>query len=165
MSIADELDKIFEQRVFRTKAQGLMLRRLAHLFFEGFVAYVGANPNVWNKPNGKVGGQRVKLGEGQGDEFKPTVWTHLAVSLGAIEFSIAYTLSCRESGSAYEIIVPVVIRAIDDGYLVTFGRLDEEFLVSRIEDLEGRFDSVYAAIIEGLKPLVDPNSVILHKVK
>ena len=104
MAIADDLDTAFDQYLVKSNAQGFMLRRLAGSFSDGFAAYVGASPNVWTKEDGKAGGARVRLGEGNADNFEPRPWPHIPTSLGAVKFSISYTLSSRDHGKTYTFV-------------------------------------------------------------
>lgn len=165
MSIASELDAVFEQRVAKANAQGFMLRQFAQHFVDGFIAYVEAIPNVWNKSDGRAGGARVRLGEGENSEFKPMAWPHLRTSLGAIDFSVSYTLSCRETDSTFSIIFPLNVRVVEDGYRVKFNYQDSEYWVAPSEKTENRFSDVYAAMVDNLKRLANPDTVIIHKAE
>lgn len=165
MAIAEDLDTAFAQYVARSNAQGYMLRRLAGNFSDGFAAYVGAVPNVWNKEDGKVGGPRVRLGEGDAENFKPLAWTHIRTALGLVNFSISYTLSAREEGAHYSIVCQLCAKVVDDGYRISIAHHDQEYWASPSEDVPNRFDSVYAGMVEMIKRRMNPESILLHKVK
>lgn len=165
MAIAEDLDTAFAQYVARSNAQGYMLRRLAGNFSDGFAAYVGAVPNVWNKEDGKVGGPRVRLGEGDAESFKPVPWAHIRTALGLVNFSISYTLSAREEGANYSIVCQLCAQVVEDGYRISIAHHDREYWVSPSEDVPNRFDSVYAGMVEMIKRRMNPESILLHKVK
>ena len=165
MAIADDLDAAFAQYVAKSNAQGYMLRRLAGNFSEGFAAYVGATPNVWNKEDGKVGGARVRLGEGDAANFKPLGWPHIRTSLGLVNFSISYTLSARDEGADYSLVLHLCAKVVEDGYRISIDHHDKEYWVSPSEDVPNRFDLVYAAMVEMIKRRMDPESILLHKLK
>lgn len=165
MEIANELDAIFDQYVAKSNAQGYTLRRLAGNFSDGFAAYVGAIPNVWTKEDGTPGGTRVRLGEGDAANFKPTAWPHIRTSLGLVNFSVSYTLSARETGANYSFVYELCAKVVEDGYRISIDHHDGEYWASPSEDALNRFDSVYAVMVEMIKRRVNPASIFLHKVK
>lgn len=165
MAIADDLDTAFDQYLVKSNAQGFMLRRLAGSFSDGFAAYVGASPNVWTKEDGKAGGARVRLGEGNADNFEPTPWPHIPTSLGAVKFSISYTLSSRDHGKTYTFVFMLGAQVVEDGYRITIEHDDRQHWVSPSEDKPNRFDDVFSAMVEMIKSRLNLDSILLHKLK
>lgn len=165
MSIADELDAGYEQYEIKSNVQGYALRRFAGDLAEGFAKYVGAAPNVWNKPDGRVGGKRVQLGRGDFNDFTPMQWPDLPASLGEVEFSVSYTLASRATGSSYQLVYVIRAKSTEQGYAVVVQYHPEEFLISPDGDDLNRFDQLYGSMVSSLKRSTNPDSIVVHPVK
>lgn len=165
MSIADELDANYELYEARMQAQSSALRRLAGVFQTGYAKYVGATPNVWNKPDGKVGGTRVRLGVGEPQSFEEMAWPKLPTFTdGSVPFSICHTLVSGNTGSVYHIVFLLTARCTPDGYQLSLEHHDGTFFFTADQASASDFIGVYAAMVEAIKRNSNPASVIIPQV-
>lgn len=165
MSVADDLDAGYEEYEMKSNVQGYALRRFAGDLADGFAKYVGAAPNVWNKPDGKVGGPRVQLGLGERNEFTSIEWPHIPTSIGEVGFSVSYTLASRTSGSTYQLVYLIKAKSTEHGYVVVIGYNSDEYLISPNGDDLNRFDQLYASMVKSLRQSINPDTIVVHPIK
>lgn len=161
MGIAQEIDQQYSAFEAKLKARQMAVRKVASDIKDGWVKYLGLNPNAWYDDDGKFKGARVDIGVGQGKDFKGQSWTTLPIGRdGAVQFSISYRL-LGQLGD-YTLTFDCSVLTAPEGYKVSVDRVVNDFDVSKADAQEGKFDALFAAMVQAVKLRIDPESVIVH---
>lgn len=162
MTIAQELDDQYGVYSARCNARHTKLAKAAGNIASGFIKYLGLTIPTWNKGDGTVGGDRVRLGVGEPESFEEKTWTQLSsMNDGSIHFSLSYTLASAATFRAFHVIFELSIRIEDVGYRVTIKHRPKAVLLTADQVENQDFDTVYEEIVSGIRFCTDPASVVI----
>ncbi|MBT9268077.1 hypothetical protein KKQ10_24685 [Pseudomonas sp. MG-9] len=159
MSIYSEISQQYKKLFERQQARLFMMSSAASAFAAGFERYLSIPDITWTDSKGDQ--QRyVRLGTGDEHNFNEVGFLKLSSLNGVVHFSVALTVE-QDAHSGYRqvVVFQFTVSISGDNFEITAKDLPLTLSVNIDDKDKQRFDPIYAALVERLMNMFDPEKI------
>jgi len=159
MSIYSELSQQYKTSFAKQQARLHLMANAANAFTVGFERYLGVPDHTWTDSKGEQ--QRyVRLGVGDENAFQEISYLELSSIGGVIDFSIALTVEQDAHFGLRQVVVfEFSVSVSEENFEFVVKKMPINLSVKMLDKDAHRFDPVYAALVDRLMYLFDPERV------